>query len=126
LRRYIDRAYYRENVDVDGRLIVLAERLTIIPCRIVDKSTGGMKVELKVPYMLPTQVFLMEDGSEHIYECQKRWQNDTIAGLMLIDVCMYSTRRNIMAKVGSAVVLEPQVKDDTKSGASEPRRSQAS
>ena len=108
MRRYTGRAHVREKVDIAARLIMGGERFIIIPCRIVDRSDGGMKVEMKVSHPLPNKIFLLGDNSEDLYECETRWQNEEMAGLMLIDLCLRSKRKEILAKAEEALTLEPQ------------------
>jgi hypothetical protein len=111
MRRYIARAHEREEVDIAARVIVPAERLTIIHCRIVDRSEGGIRVEMAAACPLPAKIFVIGDEDDALYECETRWQTDTTAGLMLIDVCMYSMRRALLAKVASAMVLRSEGSD---------------
>jgi hypothetical protein len=109
VKRYIERASLRKKVDIAARLIVLAERYTIIPCRIVDRSQEGMKVEMHVSFPLPDKFFLLGDESEDLYECDMRWQNGTAVGLKIIDVCVNSNRRTVLANAANAVELGPRV-----------------
>jgi hypothetical protein len=106
-KRYIDRSSPRKKVDIAARLIVPAARYTIIPCRIVDRSEGGTKVVMHVSFPLPCKLFLLGDESEDLYECERRWQNETEVGLKLIDICVHSTRRTVLANAADAIVIGP-------------------
>jgi len=101
------RAHLREPVSIEARLILPATIFTIIPCLMLDLSEGGAKVEIKVPYILPPKLFLCWGGDEYLYECEPRWQEEDMAGLMFIDICTRSARRSVLAKCANATVLEP-------------------
>jgi hypothetical protein len=107
VKRYVERSSPRKKVDIAARLIVPAARYTIVPCRIVDRSDGGVKVVMHVSFPLPCKLFLLGDESEDLYECERRWQNETEVGLKLIDICVHSTRKTVMANAADAIVLQP-------------------
>jgi hypothetical protein len=107
VKRYLGRSSPRKKVDIAARLILPAARYTSIPCRMVDCSEGGVKVVMHISPPLPCKVFLLGDESEDLHECEVRWQKETEVGLKFIDICLYSTRKTILAKAADAIVLQP-------------------
>jgi PilZ domain len=111
LKKVIPRAHVREKVDIAADLIHDARRHTIIPCRIVDRSEGGIKIEMPAAFPLPDRVFLQMEECEERYEYQKRWQNGEQAGLMFVSVANYSAHVNTSPKFESSVVLWASTED---------------
>jgi hypothetical protein len=101
------RALVRETVSIRAILILRAEVFIMIPCQMLDLSKGGAKVQIKASYTLPAKLFLLNDESEDLYECETRWQNEDTAGLMFIDVCTSSKYKEMMERCADAVVIEP-------------------
>jgi hypothetical protein len=101
------RALVRETVSIRAILILPVEVFIMIPCQMLDLSKGGAKVQIKVAFTLPPKLFLLNDESEDLYECETRWQNEDAAGLMFIDACNHSKYKKIMEKCADAVVIEP-------------------
>ena len=84
------RRHVRQKVSIEAHLYFRSEKPTVIPCRVVDLSQGGARVKIKVRYILPSQVFLVKDEGEIIYECETIWQKKQKAGLMFLDLCAHS------------------------------------
>lgn len=112
MKKYIPRAYVREKVDIPAQLIIRAQQLMVIPARIVDRSEGGMKVEMAIACPLPERVYLQIAECEDLYECERRWENEQAVGLMLIGICRHSTRKEVLGKLRGALVLEPPPEDE--------------
>jgi hypothetical protein len=59
------RLHPREQVSIETRLFLRAVSRTvpptIIPCRVIDVSETGAKIEIGVHYRLPPRVFLLRD-----------------------------------------------------------------
>jgi hypothetical protein len=101
---FIERAHVRREVSLEARIIVRGKVLRVIPCKILDLSEGGAKVQLDAPFLLPPEFFLLENASENLYECELRWQNET-AGLMFIDICSRAKRKALIEEIEAAMAL---------------------
>ena len=100
------RRHAREKVSIEAHLFLRGEKPTAIPCRVVDLSEGGARVKVAVRYGLPSQVFLVKDEGEIIYECETIWQKNQKAGLMFLDLCAHSKLRQLREEIGRAEVID--------------------
>jgi hypothetical protein len=92
-------------VSIEGHLYFRGEKPTAIPCRVVDLSQGGARVKTRVPYSLPSRVFLVKDEGEIIYECETIWQKNQKAGLMFLDLCAHSKLQQLRDEMWRAEMI---------------------
>lgn len=103
---YSERAHPRHHVLIGSKLIIRAEELLIIDCDVKNLSDGGAQATLSCDYALPPKVFLLEEHSQNIFECDVRWQTERTAGLMFIDLCSKTARKALIAECSSGLVVE--------------------
>jgi hypothetical protein len=106
------RLHPREQVSIETRLFLRAVSRTvpptIIPCRIIDVSETGAKIEIGVQYRLPPRVFLLRDENESIYECRTVWQVDEGAGLAFVELCGWAKHEELLKEIRTAHTLDKQ------------------
>jgi hypothetical protein len=73
---------------------------------VVDLSQGGARIKTRVPYDLPSHVFLVKDEGEIIYECETIWQKNQKAGLMFLDLCGHAKLQQLQDEMWRAEVLD--------------------
>jgi PilZ domain len=52
-----------------------------IPCRVLDTSTRGARLEMSEPKKMPEEFFLIIHGQGERYRCQVVWQKGTMIGV---------------------------------------------
>ena len=100
------RRHARKKVSIDAHLFFRGEEPAIIPCKVVDISEGGARVKVGVPYDLPSEVFLVKDEAEIIYECETVWQKKRTAGLMFLDLCAHSKLQRLLDEMWGAKMID--------------------
>jgi hypothetical protein len=96
------RKHRRRTVSIKARLFWRGERCSILPCRIAEISEGGATIQAHLPSPLPPKVFLVNDESEIIYECETVWQEGGTAGLMFVNLGAYSERQELLKEIETA------------------------
>jgi hypothetical protein len=103
------RAHPRREVSIETRLflrgVLRSEVPTIIPCRIVDASESGARIELDVQHRLPPRVYLLRDEKESMYECRTVWQVGQAAGLVFVERCGWAKHDELLKELGTARIL---------------------
>jgi len=84
----------RHAADRDG-VVFNGEFKLIGIVTIINMSLGGAKLKLQKLFgkSVPRTIFLVELGSEIVYQCELRWQRDDNLGLRVVDVLFGSARR---------------------------------
>jgi hypothetical protein len=100
------REHARRDVSIEARLFLREDKPAILPCRIIDISEGGAKVQIGFPYRLPAQLFLLKDDDDNIYECEAIWQSGQLVGLMFLDLCARGKRQAVLDELETAEVVE--------------------
>jgi hypothetical protein len=100
------RRHARKKVSIDAHLFIRGEKPAIIPCNVVDISEGGARVKIGVLYDLPSEVFLVKDEAEIIYECETVWQKKRAAGLMFRDLCAHSKLQRLLDEMWGAQMID--------------------
>jgi hypothetical protein len=103
------RVHPRREVSIETRLFLRGashrEVATIIPCRIVDVSESGAKIELPFPYRLPPRVYLLRDEKESIFECGTMWQVSQEVGLAFVERCGWAKHDELLKELETARIL---------------------
>jgi hypothetical protein len=99
------RKHRRRAVSIKARLFWRGERCSILPCRIDGISEGGATIRADLPSPLPPKVFLVNEESEIIYECETVWQQDGTAGLMFASLCGDSQRQELLKEIETAEIV---------------------
>jgi len=100
------RRHVRIKVSIEAHLFVRGETPAVIPCRVLDLSEGGARIKTAVPYALPSEVFLVKDEAEIIYECETIWQKKRLAGLMFLDLCAHSKLHRLLNEIRCAGMID--------------------
>jgi hypothetical protein len=90
------RRHARKKVSIEAHLFLRGEKSRVIPCKVLDISEGGARVKTAVPCSLPSEVFLVKDEAEIIYECETVWQKRNTAGLMFLDLCARAKLQGVL------------------------------
>jgi PilZ domain len=90
-----DCAHVRHDVSLAGELFWNGggERRR---CTIRDISLDGARIDTGFFVSVPTEVYLLEEGSGTLFECQVRWQQAEQMGLYFIDTTSASARRALI------------------------------
>jgi hypothetical protein len=67
-------------------------------CTIRDLSLNGARVELPFFTEFPTTIYLLEQGSGKLFECDVRWQQGCQMGVFFVDVAGHTARRALLQK----------------------------
>ncbi|MGE0628103.1 MAG: PilZ domain-containing protein [Hyphomicrobiaceae bacterium] len=71
-----------------------------LPCQVQDLSIGGARVAIHDwRHPLPELLQLVELKEQNVFEAQVRWQRGGEAGLLFVDVCGPSKRREIIGQL---------------------------
>lgn len=108
---YTERAHPRHQVLIGSKLIIRTEDLVIIDCDVANLSDGGAQVTMACDYALPPKIFLLEEHSQNIFECDVRWQTARTAGLMFIDLCSKTARKALIEECSSGIIVEATKED---------------
>jgi hypothetical protein len=100
------REHRRTEVSFETHVFVRGRLPTLLPCNVLDISSGGAKVQIGVPYALPRQVFLLRDERENIYECETVWQDEQTAGLAFVDLCARAKRDELLEEIETAEIVD--------------------
>jgi hypothetical protein len=84
--------------------IASSDRAISTAGRIVNISAKGAKVEVMFPRHGPSTIFLVDEVSSEIYECEVRWRSGFYIGVRFLDVLGPGRRRRFMA--GEAVPIK--------------------
>ena len=91
------REFTRYEVHIAGKLI-WQDGLAACDCTIRDMSEGGARVDLDQSMDLPNDVTLFEARTGNLFECEVRWQKDTLIVLRFVDVCGRAKRRALIER----------------------------
>lgn len=103
---YTERSHPRHQVLIGSKLIIRADEMMIIDCDVANLSDGGAQVTMACDYTLPPKIYLLEEHSQNIFECDVRWQTQRTAGLMFIDLCSKTARKALIAECSSGIIVE--------------------
>lgn len=67
-------------------------------CTIRDLSLSGARVELAFFTAVPKAIYLLEEGSGKLFECDVRWQQSCQIGLFFVDLAGQAARRALLQK----------------------------
>jgi hypothetical protein len=101
------REHPRRTVSIDAHLFWRDEQPSILACKIVDLSEVGARIRAHFLLPLPSQVFLIKDEGENIYECETIWQQPGTAGLTFLDLCSGSKRQDLLNEIKTAQIIYP-------------------
>ena len=91
------RAFIRYELYIAGKLI-WRNGASACDCTIRDLSEGGACVDTGNSTEVPTEVTLFEGRDGNLFECEVRWQNDTMIGIRFVDVCGRAKRRALIER----------------------------
>jgi hypothetical protein len=77
--------------------IASSDRAISTAGRIVNISAKGAKVEVMFPRHGPSTIFLVDEASSEIFECEVRWRSGFYIGVRFLDVLGPGRRRKFMA-----------------------------
>jgi hypothetical protein len=100
------RRHAREKVSIDAHLFFRGEKSAVIPCKVLDISEGGARVKVGFRCDLPSEVFLVKDEAEIIYECETVWQKKRTAGLMFRDLCAHAKLQRLLDEMWGAQMID--------------------
>jgi hypothetical protein len=101
------RKHARRTVSIEAQLFWRGEKPLVLACKIVDFSEGGARIRGHFPCPLPSQVFLVKEEGENIYDCETMWQESGTAGLRFIDLCACSKRQELLKEIATAEIVYP-------------------
>jgi hypothetical protein len=67
-------------------------------CTIRDLSLDGARAELTFFTEVPKKIFLLEEESGRLFDCEVRWQQGCQIGLYFLDMASRSVRRALLQK----------------------------
>lgn len=100
------REHTREAASIETRVFLDGVRPVVIPCRVLDVSEGGMKIQLNFYYQLPRLVVILRAEHENMYECRTAWQSERTAGLDFLDLCTRAKHEGIIEQMKTARVID--------------------
>lgn len=68
-------------------------------CTIKDISLNGARVDTRFYLDVPKELYLLENGSGNLFECQVKWQQGDQIGLFFLDVGSQSARRTLLQQL---------------------------
>ena len=84
VRPHRQRAFVRQHVDAAAKLFA-PDMATCIQCVVKDISQGGALVAIRGEVSVPDRVYLWQDETETMVECEVRWRKLNLVGLKFID-----------------------------------------
>jgi hypothetical protein len=100
------RRHVRQKVSIGAYLYLRGEDPTAIACTLIDLSPGGAQIKIAAPHDLPSEVFLVKDEGEIIYERETIWQKKRKAGLLFRDLCGHSKLKLLRDEMWRAEVID--------------------
>lgn len=67
-------------------------------CAIRDMSLDGARIDTGFYIDVPRRLFLLEEESGSLFECEVRWQQGREIGLFFLDVSGRSARQSLIQK----------------------------
>ena len=101
----MDTRHPRREVSIETRLFLPSANPKILPCRIVNVSKGGVKVQIFVNYLLPSRLIIMRAEHENMYECRTAWQVGQTAGLAFVSLCARAKHQEVIEEMKTARII---------------------
>lgn len=76
------RRAFRYKTDRPGRIVLKGGSST--PCRVLDVSTRGARLEMSEAKKMPEEFFLLIQGQSQRFRCQIVWQNGAMLGVQYV------------------------------------------
>jgi hypothetical protein len=89
------RAYPRFDVEIEGRLI-FADGSCVLDCVIVDISESGARIKAALDVTAPPRAYLWQAKTATVFECEVRWQERKLIGLVFVDICGRQMRKSLI------------------------------
>jgi hypothetical protein len=89
------RAFPRLDVEIEGRLI-FADGNCVLDCVIIDISEAGARINTALDVVAPPRVYLWQAKTATVFECEVRWQERKLIGLLFVDICGRQMRRSLI------------------------------
>jgi hypothetical protein len=90
------RVYTRHQVKIDGK-IMSPDLSCFSDCVIKDISEGGAMVTTPTAVALPDRVYLYQERTKTVFECEVRWRKLNLIGLRFIDATARAKSRAIIS-----------------------------
>jgi methyl-accepting chemotaxis protein len=69
-----------------------------LACTIKDISLEGARIDTGEFVAVPPKIYLFENDSAQLFECEVRWQNCAQIGLFFVDIGSPATRRALITR----------------------------
>jgi hypothetical protein len=89
------RAFPRYDVEIEGRLI-FADGSCVLDCMIMDISESGARIKTALDVAAPPRVYLWQAKTATVFECEVRWQERKLIGLLFVDICGRQMRKSLI------------------------------
>jgi hypothetical protein len=89
------REFPRYDVEIEGRLI-FADGTCVLDCVIIDISESGARIKTALDVVAPHRVYLWQAKTAMVFECEVRWQERKLIGLLFVDICGRQMRRSLI------------------------------
>ncbi|MFM9846583.1 MAG: PilZ domain-containing protein [Hyphomicrobiaceae bacterium] len=89
------RAFPRYDVEIEGRLI-FADGACVLDCVIIDISESGARIKTALDVVAPHRVYLWQAKTAMVFECEVRWQERKLIGLLFVDICGRQMRKSLI------------------------------
>jgi hypothetical protein len=89
------RAFPRYDVEIEGRLI-FADGSFVLDCMIMDISESGARIKTALDVAAPPRVYLWQAKTATVFECEVRWQERKLIGLLFVDICGRQMRKSLI------------------------------
>jgi hypothetical protein len=85
----------RHQVKIEGK-IMSPDMSCFFDCVIKDLSEGGAQVWTPGTSALPTRVYLWQDRTKTLFECEVRWRKLNLMGLRFLDASYRAKARALL------------------------------
>jgi hypothetical protein len=89
------REFPRYDVEIEGRLI-FADGSCVLDCVIIDISESGARIKTALDVTAPPRVYLWQAKTATVFECEVRWQERKLIGLLFVDICGRQMRKSLI------------------------------